>query len=124
MQEQFGEIPKLIEYAGYVFPGEARLPSRQKYKSTAKKNAVIEEGRRIRTAMTRERDFKLKDAIPKAQEATAVNSLLQKKQCLAHMLFGDIRDEIRVLSEKKNKTINETLEVTSPQMTSPRKTSP
>ena len=110
MQEKFGQTPKLIEYAGYIFPGEARLPSRQKYQPTTKKNAVIEEGRRISTAMSRERDFKLKDAVPKAQEATAVNSLLQKKSCLAHMLFGDIRDEIRVLSAKKNKTINEALE--------------
>ena len=52
--------PKLFEYGGYVFPGETSIPKQKKYHDNIHKRAVIEEGRRITSAMIRDKDYKVR----------------------------------------------------------------
>ena len=90
--------PKLVEYAGFVFPAETNIPQTQKYQKTKHKQSIIAEGQRITTAMARERRYKNSDAV--ADVGPNVNSLVNKKTCLTNMLFGDVTDDIKAIYTK------------------------
>ena len=80
--------PKLIEYGGYIFPGDTTIPQQKRYYEDQHKKAVIAEGRRITSALIRDKDFKTKAQPPKVEIGKIQGSEMAKKSCLLNILFG------------------------------------
>ena len=80
--------PKLIEYGGYIFPGETSFPKQKRYYDDKHKKAVIAEGRRITSALVRDKDFIVKQQPPKIEIGNIQGSEVARKTCLLNILFG------------------------------------